>query len=189
MSAKSAMAALGADHVFGDRRLGNLEPELEQFTMDARGAPQWVLLAHPLDEFAQLTANSGPPWPTARFPTPIGPKPRSMPPQDRVRLNDVGQTEQAWPEPRRPTMCNGGASKSKSAEALRPSTVRSVGASASTATGTWDNRRLPHQREHPFGGDCKADRTGSNSSSLCERDSLHRLSSMTPNSVHSQVKS
>jgi hypothetical protein len=43
----------------------------------------------------------------------------------------------------RPTMCNGGASKSKSAEALRLSTVRSVGASASTATGTWDNRRIP----------------------------------------------
>ncbi len=28
------------DHVFGDRRLGDFEPELEQFTMDARGAPQ-----------------------------------------------------------------------------------------------------------------------------------------------------
>ena len=40
-------------------------------------------------------------------------------------------------------MCNGGASKSKSVEALRLSTVRSVGASASTATGTWDNRRRP----------------------------------------------
>src|SRR5438046_1881737 len=61
------------DHVFGDCRLGNLEPELEQFTMDARGAPQWVLLAHPLDKFAQLTANSGPAWPTARFPAPVSP--------------------------------------------------------------------------------------------------------------------
>src|SRR5947209_19996121 len=85
------------DHIFGDRRLGDLEPELEQFTMNARGAPQWVLLAHPLDEFAQLTANSGPPWPTARFPAPVSPKSASMPPQDRVRLNDAGQTEQAWP--------------------------------------------------------------------------------------------
>jgi hypothetical protein len=28
--------------------VGDLEPELEQFTMDARGAPQWVLLAHPV---------------------------------------------------------------------------------------------------------------------------------------------
>src|SRR5258708_938672 len=40
-------------------------------------------------------------------------------------------------------MCNGGTSKSKSAEALRLSTVRSVSASASIATRTWDNRRLP----------------------------------------------
>src|SRR5262249_55454894 len=59
--------------------------------MDARGAPQWVLLAHPLDEFAQLTANSGPSWPTTRFPAPIGPKSCAMPPQDRVWLNDVGE--------------------------------------------------------------------------------------------------
>src|SRR6266704_411802 len=40
-------------------------------------------------------------------------------------------------------MCNGGTSKSKSAEAFRLSTVRSVGASASTVTRTWDNGRLP----------------------------------------------
>jgi hypothetical protein len=25
-----------------------------------------------------------------------------MPPQDRVRLNDAGQTEQAWPDPGHP---------------------------------------------------------------------------------------
>jgi hypothetical protein len=91
--------ASAPDHVLGDRRFRDLEPKFEQFTMDARRAPQWVLLAHPLDEFAQLTANSGPSWPTPRFPAPIGPKPRTMPPQDRVRLNDAGQTEQTWPEP------------------------------------------------------------------------------------------
>jgi hypothetical protein len=69
-------------------------------TMNAWGAPQWVLLAHPLDKFAQLMANSAPPWPTARFAAPVGPKPCAMPAQDRVRLNDAGQTEQAWPEQR-----------------------------------------------------------------------------------------
>jgi hypothetical protein len=42
----------------------------------------------------------------------------------------------------RPAMCNGGASKLKSAEVLRLSTVRSVGASASTATWTWDNQHV-----------------------------------------------
>jgi len=42
------------------------------------------------------------PWPTARLPAPIGPKSCSMPPQDRVRLNDAGETEQTWPEPSHP---------------------------------------------------------------------------------------
>jgi len=27
------------EHVFGDRRLGDLEPERQQFTVDARGTP------------------------------------------------------------------------------------------------------------------------------------------------------
>ena len=34
----------------------------------------------------------------ARLPAPVGPKPCSMPSQDRVRLNNVRQIEQAWPE-------------------------------------------------------------------------------------------
>jgi len=62
-----------------------------------RGRPQWVLLAHPLDEFAQLTANFGPPWPTARFPAPVSPKSTSMPSQDGGWLNNSAQTEQARP--------------------------------------------------------------------------------------------
>src|SRR5262249_33577723 len=68
-----------------------------------RGAPHngFSLLIR-LDEFAQLTANSGPSWPTAKFPAPVGPKPCAMPAQDRVRLNDTEQTEQAWPEPSHP---------------------------------------------------------------------------------------
>src|SRR6266516_1107731 len=66
------MRTSASDHVFGDRRFRDLESELEQFTMNARGAPQWVLLAHPLDEFTQVTANSGPSCSTSRFPAPIG---------------------------------------------------------------------------------------------------------------------
>jgi len=54
------------------------------------------------DEFAQLRFDFAPARLTARFPAPIGPKPCSMPPQDRVRLNDAGQTEQAWPDPGHP---------------------------------------------------------------------------------------
>src|SRR5262245_33849595 len=64
--------------------------------------PPRSLLAHPSDEFAQLRFDFAPARLTARFPAPIGPKPCSMPPQDRVRLNDAGQTEQAWPDPGHP---------------------------------------------------------------------------------------
>src|ERR1035438_4734318 len=70
--------------------------------MDARSSPQWVFRAHPSNELAHLTNNSRPPWSAARFPAPIGAKPRSMPTQDRVRLDNAGQTKQAWPKPSHP---------------------------------------------------------------------------------------
>src|SRR5438128_8534348 len=65
--------------------------------MNSWSAPQWVLLAHPPDEIAQLPLNSWPAWPTSRFPAPVGPKSRSLPPQDGGWLNNLGQTEQARP--------------------------------------------------------------------------------------------
>jgi hypothetical protein len=34
------------DHVFGDARLRDLKPELEQFPVNTRCAPKWVLDAH-----------------------------------------------------------------------------------------------------------------------------------------------
>jgi len=70
--------------------------------VDARGTPQRVLLAHPTNEFARLTADRGPPWPGAGFPAPIGAKACSMPPQYRVRLNNPNRLEQAWPKPAHP---------------------------------------------------------------------------------------
>ena len=30
-----------------DRRLGELEPKLEQFAMNSRSPPQWIVFAHP----------------------------------------------------------------------------------------------------------------------------------------------
>ena len=68
-----------ADHVLGDRRLGDLEPKLEQFTVDAGGTPEPVLPAHPPNEFAQFATDLGASRPTARLPTPVGSKPCSMP--------------------------------------------------------------------------------------------------------------
>src|SRR5262249_49188176 len=48
------------DHVVGDGRLGDLEAKLEQFAMDARGAPQRVLLVHLPDQIAQFTIDLRP---------------------------------------------------------------------------------------------------------------------------------
>ena len=70
--------------------------------MDARGAPQRIVLVHLPDQFAQLTADPWPSRPAARFPAPIGPKTHPMPPQDRVGLNDARQIEQVRPKPSHP---------------------------------------------------------------------------------------
>ena len=43
-----------SDHVFGDRRLGDVEPELEKFTVNTRRSPKWVFRAHLGDKRAQL---------------------------------------------------------------------------------------------------------------------------------------
>src|SRR3974390_2438574 len=40
------------DHVLGDRRLSDFEAKLEEFAVDARGAPQRVVFAHLPDELA-----------------------------------------------------------------------------------------------------------------------------------------
>src|SRR5229473_7120185 len=107
MVAQECPPALGwrtsaSHHVLGYRRLGDLEPKLQQFTMDARGAPQRVFPVHSSDEIAKLALDPGSSGPAAGFPAPIGPEPRPMPPQDRGRLNDPGQTEQARPQPGHP---------------------------------------------------------------------------------------
>jgi len=56
-----------------------------------------ALAAHPPDEIAQLTLDSGPPRPSSRFPAPVNPESGSMPSQDSGRLNYSTQIEQARP--------------------------------------------------------------------------------------------
>src|SRR6476661_129306 len=70
------------DHVFGDARLRDLKPKLEQFAMDTWRAPKRIFHAQPLDQRVQLrldlrsalpvgaisTANSGESQPDANAP-------------------------------------------------------------------------------------------------------------------------
>ena len=82
------------DHVFGDARLRDLEPQLEQFAVNAWRAPKWVLDTHPPDQRAQLRLDWRPPSPSTRLPTPVAPKAGPVPthkrlgPDDRENLQD-----------------------------------------------------------------------------------------------------
>src|SRR5262249_60204893 len=82
------------DHVLRDARLSDFKAEFEQLAMDTRGAPQWIVNAHPPDQRAEVrvdlrTASKG-----AGFPAPISPEARAMPaheglgPDDRHGLED-----------------------------------------------------------------------------------------------------
>src|SRR5260370_10250550 len=62
-------------HVFGDTRLRDLKPELEQFAVDAWRAPKRILHAHSPDQLAQLRVDLRSPSPRARLPTPVAAKP------------------------------------------------------------------------------------------------------------------
>ncbi len=76
------------DHVFGDARLRDLKPELEQFAVDTRRSPERVLDAHLPDQRAEVRFDLRPPSPRARLPTPVAAKAGTMPPHERLRLDD-----------------------------------------------------------------------------------------------------
>src|ERR1700747_3861873 len=76
------------DHVLADGRLRDLKPQLEQFAVNARRTPKWVLDAHPPDQRAQLRLDWRPPSPSTRFPTPVAPKAGPMPAHERLRPDD-----------------------------------------------------------------------------------------------------
>src|SRR5207248_7269265 len=89
-------------HVFGDRRLGDRKAKHQEFAMDPGRAPQRVFLAHPLNEVTQATIDLRAPCPLAGFPAPERFQASTMPPQDGLRLNHLGRTQQARPEPGHP---------------------------------------------------------------------------------------
>ena len=53
------------DHVFGDARLRDFKPKIEQFAVDTRRSPNRVLDAHPPDQRPQVRINLRPSPPDA----------------------------------------------------------------------------------------------------------------------------
>jgi len=73
-----------AAHIVSDRRLGHLETELEQLTMNAWRALQRVRTAHLANELAQLGRDLRSGNTIAGPPAPIRPKPGAVPANDRL---------------------------------------------------------------------------------------------------------
>jgi hypothetical protein len=59
-------------------------------------------LAHLSNEITQATIDLRAPCPLLGFPAPESFPARAMPPKDRLRLNDLGRTDQVRPEPDHP---------------------------------------------------------------------------------------
>jgi hypothetical protein len=68
--------------------LSDLNPELEQFAVDAWRAPKRILDAHPPDQYAQFRVDRRSPSQWARFPTPVATKAGPVPTHERLGPND-----------------------------------------------------------------------------------------------------
>ena len=103
MIAQECLPALGrrpapSGHVFRDRRLRDLETQLQQLPVDARGAPKHVVPAHLPDQITQTAIDFRSPCPLARLPTPVGSKPHAMPPQHRLGPHDLDRVSKVRPK-------------------------------------------------------------------------------------------
>src|SRR5215203_4731272 len=91
-----------AAHISSDRRLGDVETELEQLTMNAWGAPQRIRAAHLANERTQLGRNLRSANRVARSPAPIRPKPSAVPTNDRLRSNNRDRAKHRGEQPIKP---------------------------------------------------------------------------------------
>src|ERR1700675_1901695 len=67
------------DHILRNAGLSDLKAELEQLAMNARGTPQRIVNAHPLDQRAQVRVDLRPASKGAGFPTPVPAESGSVP--------------------------------------------------------------------------------------------------------------
>jgi hypothetical protein len=82
-------------HVFRDRRLGNIDAEFQQLTVDPGRTPERILKTDPPNEVANLLVYFWPPTQTTGFPSPVGGEAHPMPthdglwPDDRYGVKDA----------------------------------------------------------------------------------------------------
>ena len=84
------------DHVLRDAGLSDLKAELEQLAMDAWGAPQRIVNAHPSDQCTQVRFDLRPTSKGAGLPTPIPAETGTMPTHERLRSDDRDDIQNRW---------------------------------------------------------------------------------------------
>src|SRR5215831_328922 len=88
------------DHVLGHAGLADFDAQLEQLTVDARSAPQWILPTHPADQIPNLAGNHRPSdLAPANLPGPEQAKSLAMPGDHRLRLDDGQRRAPLSPDP------------------------------------------------------------------------------------------
>src|SRR6202040_1944223 len=75
-------------HPIRDAGLSDLKAELEQLTMDARGAPQRIINAHASDQRTQLRIDLRPASKGAGLPPPVPAETSPMPTHNGLRSDD-----------------------------------------------------------------------------------------------------
>src|SRR3954453_6732133 len=72
-------------HVLGNRSLADIDAELEEFSMNARSAPERICQAHLADQLPNLEGQLGPAGSSSRLPAPEGAESSPIPSYDRLR--------------------------------------------------------------------------------------------------------
>jgi hypothetical protein len=87
-------------HPAGDGSLGGIEAQHEQFTVNARRAPGWVLRHHPEDQLSHFRRQFLPTnlFSRLRDPTPVQSKTSAMPANDRLRIDEHARLLPSIPE-------------------------------------------------------------------------------------------
>src|SRR5258708_1079058 len=84
------------DHVLRDAGLSDFKAEFEQLAMDARGAPQHIVNAHPPAQRAEVRVDLRSASKAGGFPSPISPEAGPMPAHKSLRADDCDGLEDRW---------------------------------------------------------------------------------------------
>jgi len=78
-----------AHHILTDAGLADVDAELEQFAVNVRRSPEWIVAAQHADQLANLFRDHGPArLPAANLPTPEQAEALTVPANDRGGLHD-----------------------------------------------------------------------------------------------------